>query len=219
MQILLEPAPPHGQTVALPAMAAADGVLGEDFQLSLYVLYELHYRGFRGVDEGWEWQPSVLGLRSALEADFEATLRELLMAPAPPPAERVGAEIIRLVEADDALSLSAYMERSASLEQFRELLIHRSAYQLKEADPHSWAIPRLQGPAKAALVEVQADEQQAYEAVLAAVDALPDAALFTPHRFAWVDEDHLWESIPGNVHEHYEEHIPPLQAWLAATSA
>jgi hypothetical protein len=36
--------------------------------------------------------------------------------------------------------------------------VHRSAYQLKEADPHSWAIPRLSGPPKAALVEIQADE-------------------------------------------------------------
>ncbi len=36
--------------------------------------------------------------------------------------------------------------------------MHRSAYQLKEADPHSWAIPRLSGPPKAALVEIQADE-------------------------------------------------------------
>ena len=37
-------------------------------------------------------------------------------------------------------------------------MAHRSAYQLKEADPHSWAIPRLSGPPKAALVEIQADE-------------------------------------------------------------
>jgi hypothetical protein len=39
-----------------------------------------------------------------------------------------------------------------------EHVVHRSAYQLKEADPHSWAIPRL-GPApKSALLEVQFDE-------------------------------------------------------------
>jgi hypothetical protein len=36
--------------------------------------------------------------------------------------------------------------------------VHRSAYQLKEADPHTWAIPRLFGDAKAALVRLQADE-------------------------------------------------------------
>jgi hypothetical protein len=39
-----------------------------------------------------------------------------------------------------------------------EFLVHRSAYQLKEADPHSWALPRLYGAPKAALVEIQADE-------------------------------------------------------------
>jgi hypothetical protein len=37
-------------------------------------------------------------------------------------------------------------------------VVHRSAYQLKEADPHSWAIPRLAGAAKAALLEIQFDE-------------------------------------------------------------
>src|SRR5215204_1425568 len=76
----LRAAPPrHGQAFAPPSATAEGGVLGEDFQLSLYVLYELHYRGFRGVDELWEWQPSLLGLRAALEADFEATLRERVL--------------------------------------------------------------------------------------------------------------------------------------------
>jgi len=36
--------------------------------------------------------------------------------------------------------------------------MHRSVYHLREADPHSWAIPRLSGRAKAALIEVQLDE-------------------------------------------------------------
>ena len=39
-----------------------------------------------------------------------------------------------------------------------EHVVHRSAYQLKEADPHTWAIPRLSPKPKAALLEVQADE-------------------------------------------------------------
>ena len=37
-------------------------------------------------------------------------------------------------------------------------MLHRSAYQLKEADPHSFALPRLWGPPKAAMVTIQADE-------------------------------------------------------------
>ncbi len=50
------------------------------------------------------------------------------------------------------------MERRGSIAEMREFAVHRSAYQLKEADPHTWAIPRLEGSAKAALVRVQADE-------------------------------------------------------------
>ena len=63
-----------------------------------------------------------------------------------------------LMYGDEAPSVSTFIEREASAEQVLEFLIHRSAYQLKEADPHSWALPRLWGKPKAALVEVQADE-------------------------------------------------------------
>jgi heme oxygenase-like protein len=150
----------RGSSRDLPAGPSADGgALDEDHQLSLYLLYELHYRGFVGVDESWEWQPSLLALRAMLEADFEACLLEQVPGPEgeTDPAA-LGREIMRLVDEDEGPSLSSYLECRASLEQFREFLIHRSAYQLKEADPHSWAIPRLEGPAKAALVEVQADE-------------------------------------------------------------
>jgi heme oxygenase-like protein len=144
-------------SIETPARASDDAG-GEDFQLSLYVLYELHYRGFRGVDEAWEWDPALITLRRELEAAFERRLRSELPQPDPPGPRGVGAAIMALVRGDDAPGLSRHLERRATLEQFREFLIHRSAYQLKEADPHSWAIPRLDGPAKAALVEVQADE-------------------------------------------------------------
>jgi hypothetical protein len=63
-----------------------------------------------------------------------------------------------IADADDAPSLSTFVERDATLDQLRELLVHRSAYQLKEADPHSFALPRLWGEPKAAMVTVQADE-------------------------------------------------------------
>jgi hypothetical protein len=63
-----------------------------------------------------------------------------------------------VADAKDAPSLSEHLERTGTRDQFREFAIHRSAYQLKEADPHSWAIPRLSGAPKAALVEIQSDE-------------------------------------------------------------
>lgn len=156
----LRSAPPsHPASTGLAADLALDGALGEDFQLALYLLYELHYRGFAGVDDRWEWSPGLLALRTELEADFEATLREQLPAAnGPIDPSTLGDAINRTIEADEGPQLSSYMERTADVDQFREFLIHRSAYQLKEADPHSWAIPRLEGPAKAALVEIQADE-------------------------------------------------------------
>jgi hypothetical protein len=63
-----------------------------------------------------------------------------------------------IADADQAPPLSQFVERSASLAQVLEFLVHRSAYQLKEADPHSWALPRLWGAPKAAMVAIQADE-------------------------------------------------------------
>ena len=60
--------------------------------------------------------------------------------------------------ADDSPSVSTFLEREATAAQALEFMVHRSAYQLKEADPHSWALPRLWGRPKAAMVEIQADE-------------------------------------------------------------
>ena len=66
---------------------------------------------------------------------------------------------LRAIEAaDEAPSLSKHLEREGTLAEVLEFVVHRSAYQLKEADPHSWALPRLSGPPKAAMVEIQADE-------------------------------------------------------------
>jgi hypothetical protein len=143
----------------LPLPDGADPIADEDLQLALYCCYELHYRGLPGVDERWEWAPSLLALRGALEARFEAALRAAVgpVGPAPAP-EEIDVALRAIEEADDGPSLSTYVEREASVEQVLEFMTHRSAYQLKEADPHSWAIPRLSGPPKAALVEIQADE-------------------------------------------------------------
>jgi pyrroloquinoline quinone (PQQ) biosynthesis protein C len=54
--------------------------------------------------------------------------------------------------------LSAYLQREATLEQFLEYLQHKSIYHLKESDPQSFVLPRLQGRAKVALAELQYDE-------------------------------------------------------------
>jgi hypothetical protein len=150
-------APHHLRPVPLPT--GGDPLADEDLQLALYLCYELHYRGLPGVDERWEWSPSLLALRGALEERFEAALREEVGDVGPAPAPEAMDVALRAIEAaDDAPSVSRHVERHATLDQILEFVVHRSAYQLKEADPHSWAIARLSGPPKAALVEIQADE-------------------------------------------------------------
>jgi Iron-containing redox enzyme len=135
-----------------------DPLADEDLQLALYLCYELHYRGLPGVDDRWEWDPGLLELRRGFELEFERGLFDAV----PPTRDAVPADDIdlalRAIAEQDGPSLSSYVKVSASLEEVLEFVVHRSAYQLKEADPHSWAIPRLSGAPKAAMIEIQSDE-------------------------------------------------------------
>lgn len=144
--MLLMPVADHG----------LDPVTDEDLQLALWVCYELHYQGFEHIDGTWEWQPELIAVRRALEQQLLDALRRDVSVPEP--SGSVAVSLRELVDADDGPSVSRYIQRDATAEQLREFVIHRSIYQLKEADPHTWAIPRLTGRAKAALVEIQVDE-------------------------------------------------------------
>lgn len=128
----------------------------DDFQLALYACYELHYRSFAGIDDRWEWEPALLQWRSALEARFDELVRAMV-GPVPVP-ERAADALRAAVDDFDGPSLSRHVEQAGTVEQFREFAVHRSAYQLKEADPHTWAAPRLSGRPKAALLHIQYEE-------------------------------------------------------------
>ncbi|BBZ30787.1 hypothetical protein MMAD_50820 [Mycolicibacterium madagascariense] len=130
---------------------------GLDLQLALHVCYELHYRGFDGVDTRWEWNPALLHLRAALEDRFEeALVREVGEIG---PDETAAAEMAALsIEPVDGQGLSYHLRDEGTWEQMLEYFVHRSIYHLKEADPHAWLIPRLTGHAKAAFVAVEFDE-------------------------------------------------------------
>lgn len=148
---------PHDLT-PLP-LADVDVLVDDDAALALHLCYELSYLGLAGVDEAWETEPSLIRERTRLEASFE---HGLLDRAGPVPialsAGEVHDALTDLASRPNPRSLSEHMATSGTLEQFRELSIHRSGYQLKEADPHTWAIPRLTGRAKAALVEIQRGE-------------------------------------------------------------
>jgi hypothetical protein len=137
-----------------------DPIAGDDTQLALYCAHELHYDGFSDVDDDWEWDPRLLQLVRRLEQRYlhavDAAVAGRLRA--------VGTEggiadrLRRLLAAESGPSLSTYLLTEGSDDQIREFAVHRSAYQVKEADPHTWAIPRLRGRARAAMVEIQGDE-------------------------------------------------------------
>lgn len=149
-------------------LAVADEAIGraveivhdDDIQLTLFVLYGLHYGSVVDTDDAWEWHPSLIALRRHLETAFEAELRRTVPLPElpQPTSTAVATALFALTSADSGPSLSRFVAAKASREQLAEFLVHRSIYTLKEADAHSWAIPRLSGRAKAALVEIQADE-------------------------------------------------------------
>ncbi|HEX2856086.1 MAG TPA: iron-containing redox enzyme family protein [Propionibacteriaceae bacterium] len=132
----------------------------DDLQLSLFLLYALAYGSLGPAGDSLEWDQELLGLRGELEDLHERALRRLVGdLPSPGPDLReIGSALFALTSADEGPSLSAYAARRASREQLRELLVLRAIYTLREADPHSWALPRLTGRPKAALVEVQSDE-------------------------------------------------------------
>lgn len=147
--------------LATQALAASPGIaVDDDIQLALFVLYASSYGSIPGLDPELEWDPALIETRRALEAAFEAELRETVAIPdlPEPTADAVARALFAFTSEDDGPSLSRYIAKKATIEQAREFLIQRSIYTLREADPHSWAIPRLHGRAKAALVEIQADE-------------------------------------------------------------
>ncbi|UPL14910.1 iron-containing redox enzyme family protein [Microbacterium galbinum] len=146
---------------AQAAVAAASDLLrDDDVQLALFLLYASAYGSLPGLDPRLEWDPELIAVRGVLEAAFEQRLREVVPLPEmpEPTVDAVGRALFTLAADDDGPSLSRYLARKATPEQAREFFLQRSVYTLREADPHSWAIPRLTGRAKAALVEIQSDE-------------------------------------------------------------
>lgn len=133
----------------------------EDLHIGLWALYELHYRGFTDVADDWEWNPALLRLRAALERSVEADVRDLakpLVATALDEHDDLVEQLTHITEHDDGPSLPSFLQRDATAAQYREFLMVRSLYHLKESDPQTWALPRLDGPAKVALAELLYDE-------------------------------------------------------------
>ncbi len=152
---------PIGAIPVLP-VPPEDPLVGEDIQLALHLCFGLHYDGFDGVDEAWEWEPSLVALRAQLVHEFIACLIAETPDGCSPgrPTGQAGLveEVLACLGRPSGPSLSEFMAGEGTRSQLTEFVIHRSVYQRKEADPHTWAIPRLRGRAKSAMIILQADE-------------------------------------------------------------
>lgn len=143
----------------------AEATTDDDLQLALWLTYEQHYRGLAGVHDDWEWHPELVRARKTWEQHFLTGLSfEVGLSAGPITSgategrETVVQALNELAAEDSSPSLSKFLMRTATSSHFAEFLVHRSLYHLKEADPHTWAIPRLSGAVKAAFVTIQADE-------------------------------------------------------------
>src|SRR6202022_776613 len=153
---LTQPAP-RDQLARIGASVRDSDPNGLDLQLALYICYELHYRGFAGVDPTWEWDPGLLHLRGQLERAFLAGVRRDV-GPIEP-SQTAAAEMDSLsIESTDGTGPSYWLRDSGTWEQMREYFVHRSLYHLKEGDPPPWAIPRRTGQAKASFLAVEFEQ-------------------------------------------------------------
>jgi hypothetical protein len=104
------------QTLVCAQVAATGDIIeDEDLQLALFCLYELHYGGLDGVDDGWEWNPGLIAARRLLELPFEEALRAASRTEAPevppvasegPVSDAVATALFALAAADAGPSLA-----------------------------------------------------------------------------------------------------------------
>lgn len=131
-----------------------DPLADEDLTLALTLAHQLHYDGLPGVDDRWEWDPRLLGAVARWEDRFETALRDAVGDTSGDVVDGLSA----LANGDGGRSTSAWLAAHGDLEHVREEAVHRSLYQRREADPHTFGLPRLRGAPKAALVKIQMDE-------------------------------------------------------------
>ena len=150
----------HGGPPAPVPLPTASVLTDPDQQLALWTLFELSFRGFDGVDPDREWDPALIEVRRGIETRFERALRAVT-APRVQgvgPDDDIGESLLAMAAAAGGPSPAAHLHRHATREDLLDFLRERSVQQLKESDPQSFVLPRLDGPAKAALAELQYDE-------------------------------------------------------------
>lgn len=206
----------------------------EDEQVTLWTLQQLSFRRIDGVDPAWEEDPAFLALRHELERRMEAGLRATLPV-VDCAASEVPQALLDLVERAEGPSLSSWMLRHGTIDHLREFVVHRAAYQLQEADPHSFAIPRIEASTcKTALLQLQLDEYGGHEpseahAVLFAdtmramglrpevdLDRLPAVTLATNTLLSWMGRSRrLVPALLGHLAVFETTSVEPMARYAA----
>ncbi len=166
VSILRSSADPREITAAADAYEDAqstdltyDILRDDDAQLTLTLLYELHLQGIENVSDKWEWNPDLLAVRSRLEERFESAIAQLVGT-----VESSGdvvADLWSMTAPSAGPGLASFMAKDATIDQFSEVLIHRSLNQLREADVHTLGISRLSGAVKAPSSKCRATSTEA----------------------------------------------------------
>jgi len=141
---------PEVRALGLPALAPQGP---DDAAIALWTLYELMYRGFDDVPDDVEWDPVLIEVRRRLERQLEARLRDDFSA-----IGFAGTFADLLQEDRLNAGTARFVRREATVDDVLEILIQKSVYHLKEADPHCFVLPRLDPGPKSMLAELQYDE-------------------------------------------------------------
>src|ERR1700689_1905534 len=121
-----------GTLGATPPLTNLDALSDDDFQLALYLCYEMNYRGLAKAE--WEWDPGLLNFRTELERVFEERLREEIGQLPSRLFHDVVADFEELVSDSTSSSLGTYLSQSGTIDQFREFCVPRSAHQQRSFD-------------------------------------------------------------------------------------
>jgi hypothetical protein len=151
---------PSGNLSGLRPDPTSDVFSDSDLQITLWTLYELHYRGFDDVPGDREWDPDLIALRGRLERVFEDALRSAtreVVGRAPADGD-VPTQLEAVIEAVAGAPVAAFLQRRATRGQVLDFMAQRSLYHLKESDPSSLVLARIDGRAKTALAEILYDE-------------------------------------------------------------
>jgi Iron-containing redox enzyme len=129
-----------------------DDAFDRDTQLAWFMLNATSFAGWHDVSDEVEWDPSVVAMRRSCEDWFTNTVVSQFDDADDPTV------VVRDILSASGPSMSGYLAEAGTPTQVAESLMLRLPYQFNEADPHTFAIPRIEGTVKRALVEIQTGE-------------------------------------------------------------